>query len=239
MTKPDMVFEHARNATQFMESIDLDKCDPELGWKVHDHLVKLDLENPRSGTYDPQKAMAAIDAGMFDGLARLGINMKDPSMADTSKRYAKMLVGELTKGLNYDFFPKCTATPAGPLKDMVLVRNIEVMSLCEHHLQTIDGFAHIAYVPDQQLLGLSKLARVTDFFCRRPQVQERLTAQIAAALQYVLGCDDVGVIVNAKHYCMKARGSNQHHSDTQTDAMRGKFFTNHALRKEMFDAIRG
>lgn len=232
-------FDHAKGSTEFMKSIDLDKCDPALGWRVHDHLVRLGLENPRLGVYDPEQAIKAIDSGIFDGLARLGIDMSDPSMADTSGRYAKMLVGELTKGLNYDFFPKCTATPAGPLKDMVLVRNIEVMSLCEHHLQTIDGLAHIAYIPGDHLLGLSKLARVTDFFCRRPQVQERLTAQIAAALQYVLGCEDVGVVVSAKHYCMKARGSQQHHSDTQTDAMRGKFFTNHALRKEMFDAIRG
>lgn len=233
------IYMHEEGATQFMESIDLDKVDPELGARVETHLQRQGLENPRSGTYNPVAAIEHLEIGVALGLTNLGLDLDDPSMQDTSRRYAKMLVGELTKGLNYDFFPKCTATPAGPLKDMVLVRNIEVMSLCEHHLQTIDGVAHIAYIPNRQLLGLSKLARVTDFFSRRPQVQERLTAQIAAALQYVLGSDDVAVVVSAKHYCMKARGSQQHNSDTQTDAMRGRFFTNDALRKEMFDAIRG
>jgi len=224
--------------TDYVNSLTLDKCDPELGARVEAFLKNLGLENPRTGFYEPRAAVTAIEAGIETGLTHLGIDMQDPSTADTGKRYAKMLVGELTKGLNYDYFPKCTATPSGPLKDLVLVRNIEVMSLCEHHLQTIDGVAHIAYIPGATLLGLSKLARVTDFFCRRPQVQERLTAQIAAALKYVLQTDDVAVIIMAKHYCMKARGSNQHHSDTVTDSMSGKFFTNPMLRKEMFDAIR-
>ena len=224
--------------TEFVSKLTLDKCDPMLGSEVAKHLKSLGLENPMSGFYEPRAAVTVIQAGIETGLTHLGLDMNDPSTADTGKRYAKMLVGELTKGLNYDFFPKCTSTPSGPLKDLVLVRNIEVMSLCEHHLQTIDGVAHIAYVPGDSLLGLSKLARVTDFFCRRPQVQERLTAQIAAALKFVLGTEDVAVIIAAKHYCMKARGSQQHHSDTVTDSMSGKFFTNPMLRKEMFDAIR-
>lgn len=227
-----------KSDTDYVSSLTLDKCDPELGARVQEHLQRLGLENPLNGDYAPEQAVTAIRNGIELGLEYLGIDMKDPSTADTGKRYAKMMVGELTKGLNYDYFPKCTATPSGPLRDLVLVRRIEVMSLCEHHLQTIDGMAHIAYIPNESLLGLSKLARVTDFFCRRPQVQERLTAQIAAALKYVLGTEDVAVIVAAKHYCMKARGSNQHHSDTVTDSMSGKFFDNPMLRKEMFDAIR-
>jgi len=224
--------------TDYVANLTLDKCDPELGKLVQGHLEQMDLENPRAGEYNPKDAVYAIRMGIENGLLHLGIDINDPSTSDTGNRYAKMLVGELTKGLNYDFFPKCTATPVGNLKDMVLVRNLEVMSLCEHHLQTIDGVAHIAYIPNEKLLGLSKFARVTDFFCRRPQVQERLTAQIAEALKFILETDDVAVIVSAKHYCMKARGSQQHHSDTTTDRMSGKFFTNPQLRKEMFDAIR-
>lgn len=228
---------HADRATEYVEGLVLDKCDPVLGERIERAIIQAGVENPRKGTYNPSAAVKALEAGIDEGLARLGLDLADPSMADTSKRYAKMLVGELTKGLNYNFFPKCTATPAFN-NDLVMVRKLEVMSLCEHHLQTIDGVAHIAYIPDKKLLGLSKFARVTEFFSRRPQVQERLTAQIYYALREVLETDDIAVIITAKHYCMKARGSQQHASDTTTDKMGGKFMTNPALRKEMFDAIR-
>lgn len=230
-------YTHASQATEYVEGLVLDKCDPELGARIEEAIIKAGVENPRKGTYNPVEAVKALEAGIDEGLARLGLDLSDPSMTDTSKRYAKMLVGELTKGLNYDFFPKCTATPAFN-NDLVMVRKLEVMSLCEHHLQTIDGVAHIAYIPDKKLLGLSKFARVTEFFSRRPQVQERLTAQIYYALREVLQTDDIAVIITAKHYCMKARGSQQHASDTTTDKMGGKFMKNPALRKEMFDAIR-
>ena len=230
---------HAVGATSLVESINLDKCDPDLGTKIEQHLISLGIDNARRGTYDPEGAMRSLESGIADGMARLGLDMvDDPSMNDTPRRYAKMLVGELTKGLNYDFFPKCTATPTQGINNMVVERNLTVMSLCEHHLQTIDGFAHVAYIPSTKLLGLSKFARVVEFFSRRPQVQERLTAQIYAALSYVLETEDVAVVVVAKHYCMKARGAQQHNSDTITDAMGGRFFSNPALRKELFDAIR-
>lgn len=232
-------YNHANSeTTDYVASLTLDKCDPELGAHIERVLISADIENPRKGTYDPKGAVRALEQGIDEGLARLGLNLSDPSMTDTSRRYAKMLVGELTKGLNYDFFPKCTATPAGPMKDMVLVRGMEVMSLCEHHLQTIDGLAHIAYIPNEKLLGLSKFARVVEFFSRRPQVQERLTAQIYWALKEILGTEDIAVVIQAKHYCMKARGSQQHNADTTTDTMGGKFMSNPALRQEMFNAIR-
>ena len=233
-----MKYTHSVNATEFVEGLTLDKCDPGLGAIIEEQLLLRGLENPRTGEYNPQEAVKALTTGIDEGLSRLGLDLSDPSMTDTSKRYAKMLVGELTKGLNYDFFPKCTATPAGDMRDMVLVSKLEVMSLCEHHLQTIDGYAWIAYIPNTKLLGLSKFARVVEFFSRRPQVQERLTNQIYTALSLILGTSDVAVIIRAKHYCMKARGSNQHHSDTTTDKMGGRFMDNPALRQEMFDAIR-
>jgi GTP cyclohydrolase I len=237
---------------EYLRKITEDKYDPILGERVRQHLVAQGYENPvKLGIYDPRVAAEWIMGGLENGLRHLGIDMLDPSMADTPRRYAHMLVGELTRGLNYGFFPKCTYTPNGQIKktskgqdyglgsydQMVLVDSIRVLSLCEHHLQTIDGFAHIAYVPGPRLLGLSKLARVTEFFSRRPQVQERLTNQIYEALRFILDTDDIAVVIKATHYCMKARGSLQHSSLTTTDKMGGKFMTVAALREEFFHAI--
>lgn len=214
------------------------KVDPELGSKVHKHLLNMGLETPSiDAAYHPIAAEHHMELGMREAMKHLGLNMEDPSLKDTPARFACMVVGELTKGLCYDLFPKCTTFPAGT-RDMVLVRNIQVMSLCEHHLQTIDGVAHIAYIPEENWLGLSKFARIVEFFSRRPQVQERLTAQIYEALSLILKTENVAVVVDATHYCMKARGAMQTNSTTQTDKMGGVFFTNQALRQEVMDAIR-
>lgn len=128
--------------------------------------------------------------------------------------------------------------PHGAYDQMVLVQDIQIMSLCEHHLMPIDGVAHIAYIPNRKLLGLSKFARVSEFFARRPQVQERLTAQIYEALAFILGTQDIAVCIKATHMCMKARGAQQQNSKTVTDRCGGRFLTNPPLRKEFFDAVR-
>lgn len=226
-----------KSLTDYVARLTDNKFDPELGEKIHQRLVDLHLENPITKHYDPESAVSYLESGISLGLEHLGLDLRDPSIAATPQRYAAMLVGELTKGLNYHFFPKCTAQPSVGLHDMVLQRNLVTMSLCEHHLQTIDGFTHIAYIPNQKLLGLSKFARIVEFFSRRPQVQERLTAQIYAALSYILDTKDIGVVTVARHYCMKARGAMQHSSDTTTDKMGGKFFTNEALRAEFLNRI--
>lgn len=227
------------SSAQFVESLGVLKTDPALGEEIHRHLLENNLENPILGYKDtaPQEAHKALMFGIDQAFISMGIDTLDESMKDTPRRFADMFIGELTKGLNYHFFPKCTATPA--LDDqMVLVRNCRVTSLCEHHLQTIDGYAHIAYIPNKKLLGLSKFARVVEFFSRRPQVQERLTAQIYYALSYVLETQDIAVVINATHYCMKARGALQDSATTQTDKMGGKFLSNPTARGEFFDAIR-
>lgn len=216
------------------------KCDPILGAKVQLALLDAGIETPilHDRAYNPMRAEHELELGVRQAMEFLGLDMQDPSLKDTPARFACMVVGELTRGLCYDLFPKCTTTPAEGLKNLVVVRKIQVLSLCEHHLQTIDGFAHIAYIPNDKLLGLSKFARVTEFFSRRPQVQERLTAQIYTALSEVLETEDVAVVITATHYCMKARGALQSFSDTTTDVMGGKFFTNPSLREELMHAIR-
>ncbi len=252
--------------TEWVAGLVEDKCDPGLGAQVQEHLQSLGLETGQ-GEYYPKQAFKALREGIYLGYKFLGLDVdNDPSIQDTPTRFAKMFVGELTKGLNYDFFPKCTATPngvdnvladqapegmnpqlaaqfnmtetIGAYNQAVIVEKIRTVSLCEHHLQTIDGFTHIAYVPGPKVLGLSKFARITEFFAARPQIQERMTEQIHAALAYILGTNDVAVCQEAVHFCMRARGVKQPESQTRTNKLSGRFMTNPALREEFFDAIR-
>jgi len=121
---------------------------------------------------------------------------------------------------------------------MVCVQNIEVMSFCEHHFQPIDGFATVAYIPKNKVIGLSKINRIVEFFSKRPQVQERLTKQIADCLQYILETEDIAVHINAKHYCVKARGVQDTHSSTTTADLRGEFKTSGDTRTEFLKQCR-
>jgi GTP cyclohydrolase I len=106
---------------------------------------------------------------------------------------------------------------------MVLIQDIQVLSVCEHHFQTIDGLATVAYIPNKKVIGLSKINRIVQFFSRRPQVQERLTMQIGKALQTVLQTQDVAVMMDAKHLCVSSRGVKDDSSNTITSFFGGKF----------------
>lgn len=154
----------------------------------------------------------------------LGLDLSDDSLADTPKRIAKMYVNEIFGGLDEQNFPRITLIDNKMGYDqMVCVQDIEVISTCEHHFQPIDGFATIAYIPSKKVIGLSKINRIVEFFSRRPQVQERLTKQIADCLQYILETDNVAVHINAKHYCVISRGVQDTHSTTTTSDLRGDF----------------
>jgi GTP cyclohydrolase I len=119
--------------------------------------------------------------------------------------------------------------------DMVKIRDVAVVSTCEHHFVTIDGLARIAYVPGATVIGLSKINRIVRFFARRPQVQERLTHQILVALQTLLGVDDVAVQIDAVHYCVKARGVMDVNSRTETRALGGVFRADEHRRAEFLN----
>lgn len=121
--------------------------------------------------------------------------------------------------------------------DMVVVKDIEFYSLCEHHMLPFFGKAHVAYIPDKKILGLSKFARVIDVFARRMQVQERMTAQIADALVEVLEPAGLAVVTDASHLCMMMRGVEKQGSTTRTAAMRGVFKTDARTRQEFLDSI--
>ena len=219
------------------------KNDPSLGKEVHAYLVKQGLETPMTDQVkqSAEKKIAAITDSFSDIMIELGLDTTDDSLMDTPKRVAKMYVNEIFYGLNYDYFPKCTAIE-NKMKtngSFLLEKNINVQSNCEHHFVVIDGLATLAYLPKKKVLGLSKLNRIVQFFAKRPQVQERLTEQIRATIQYVAQTDDVAVYVDAKHWCVKSRGIQDQTSSTVTLSVGGVFAEKTSeIRKEFLNLAR-
>ena len=218
------------------------KTDPELGQKVHEHLVKMGVETPLKDTgqiIDRKGKIEVIEVLFANIMRTLGLDLTDDSLVDTPKRVAKMYVNEIFWGLDYEAFPKCTAVDNKmKYNEMVCERNINVQSNCEHHFVVIDGLATVAYVPNQKVLGLSKINRIVEYFSKRPQIQERLTEQIFHTLQYILETEDVAVMIDAKHYCVASRGVEDTGSSTVTSKLGGGFKTDPAARAEFYQLAR-
>ena len=182
---------------------------------------------------DDDQKIALIAEKFSEIMRTLGLDLENDSLKATPERIAKMYVKEIFSGLKPENFPKITVIENEMEYDqMVVLQDIQVISVCEHHFQTIDGLATVAYIPNKKVVGLSKINRVVQFFSRRPQVQERLTKQIADCLQYVLETDHVAVHINAKHYCMIARGVEDINTSTSTSDLRGHFKTRAETRAE-------
>lgn len=216
------------------------KTDKNLGRQVHEHLVDLGIETPAffDVNEDRDEKKRYISEQFANIMTSLGLNLEDDSLQDTPNRIAKMYIDEIMYGLDYDWFPKCTAVENKMHYDqMVIERNIEVRSLCEHHFVTIHGVCHIGYIPNKSVLGLSKMNRVVDFFSRRPQIQERLTAQIAETLKFILKSDDVIVVVSGIHHCVRSRGVEDSCSDTVTSQVSGVFKESQNARDEFLKLI--
>ncbi len=223
------------------------KCDPILGQQVHEHLVKCGVETPMSvpgtaGTYSygltRTEQIDKIEAHFTEIMKILHLDLSDDSLMETPKRVAKMYVNEIFWGLDYDAFPKCTAVDNKMKYDeMVIERNVNVQSNCEHHFVIIDGLATVAYIPKQKVLGLSKINRVVEYFSKRPQIQERLTEQVYHALQYILETDNIGVVVHAQHFCVKSRGVEDTGSSTVTSKLGGVFKTDPNVRTEFMRLV--
>lgn len=189
-----------------------------------------------TGLSDEEK-ISRISTHFREIMEILGLDLENDSLRDTPKRVAKMYVQEIFQGLNTSTFPKITVVKNEMEYDqMVVVRDVSIMSMCEHHFVTIDGRATIAYIPRERVIGLSKINRIARFFAKRPQVQERLTKQIADCLEYVLGTEDVAVFIEAKHYCVVSRGVEDTNSITSTSDLRGVFRTNPTSRSEFLSA---
>ena len=216
------------------------KTDPELGQKVHQHLVAMGVETPTFQTaLDRKDKIDEIEKSFSHIMQVLGLDLSDDSLMETPKRVAKMYVNEIFWGLDYDAFPKCTTVDNKMhYNEMVVERNVNVQSNCEHHFVVIDGLATVAYVPKQKVLGLSKINRIVEYFSKRPQIQERLTEQIFHTLQFILETEDVAVMIDAQHYCVKSRGVEDTGSSTVTVRLGGGFKSDAAARNEFLSIAR-
>lgn len=220
----------------------MSKVDSSLGSLVKSHLVSRGVETPLTVEIenDAQVKRDRITYHMEEVLKTLGLDLSDDSLSDTPSRIAKMYVDELFYGLDYKNFPKCTTVENKMNYDEMVVERCSVKSVCEHHFVYF-GTAHntdklgcyVAYMPKDKVLGLSKINRIVDFFSRRPQIQERLILQIAYALQYILGTEDVAVVMKGQHFCVLTRGVQDADSNTSTSFMGGAFRTNTALKAEL------
>lgn len=192
---------------------------------------------PTSLTEDER--VAIIEKHFTEIMKALDLDLSDDSLNRTPFRVAKMYVKEIYKGL-WDYnFPKITTIKNTMGVDFpVTCGPISVMSACEHHFVTIDGFAYVSYFPKDKVIGLSKINRIVDYYSRRPQVQERLTKQIADALCHILDIEDVGVYLDARHYCVASRGIQDQNSRTVTCDLRGKFRNDPKVREEFMITVK-
>jgi len=182
--------------------------------------------------------IASIKEDVKNILNTLGMDLTDDSLKGTPNRVAKMFVNEIFGGLNPANKPKAsTFDNKYKYGEMLVEKNITLYSTCEHHLLPIVGKAHIAYISNGTVVGLSKMNRVVDYYSKRPQVQERLTLQIVKELQQVLNTEDVACIIDAKHLCVNSRGIRDIDSSTVTSEFGGKF-KNAETRREFLDYIK-
>lgn len=186
--------------------------------------------------FDQERAEAAVR----ELLIAVGEDPEREGLLDTPARVARAY-REIFAGLHEDPTAVLNKTFSEDHQELVLVREIPIYSTCEHHLVPFYGVAHIGYIPGEsgQVTGLSKLARLADMYAKRPQVQERLTSQIADALVDKLGAQSVAVVIEAEHLCMAMRGIRKPGAVTTTSAVRGGFKTSAASRAEVFALIRG
>jgi len=221
-------------------SLDKSKTDFELGRKVEQYLIRKKVATPTTGRECFNEGIITEISKDFENvLKKLGLDLEDDSLKDTPKRVAKMYVNEIFWGLLPENFPKITTVQNKMRYDNMLIeRNIGVSSHCEHHLVGIVGSCHIAYIPAKKIIGLSKFNRVVEYFSKRPQIQERLTEQIYYALSFVLETEDIAVVVEAEHYCVKSRGVEDINSDTITSKMGGKFMEDSQVRAEYLTLIK-
>ncbi len=187
--------------------------------------------------HDDQK-IELIKKDVESILKTLGMDLTDDSLKGTPNRVAKMFVKEIFGGLNPNKKPSSsTFENKYKYNEMLVEKNITVYSTCEHHLLPIVGRAHVAYISNGTVVGLSKMNRIVDYFAKRPQVQERLTMQIVEELQKVLNTKDVACVIDAKHLCVNSRGIRDIESSTVTSEFGGRFKEEN-VRREFLDYIK-
>jgi GTP cyclohydrolase I len=208
---------------------------------THDtHLMNASLDTPlRPDAFDlsDEQKIAKIEEHFKVIMETLGLDLNDDSLSKTPHRVAKMYVKEIFSGLNPANKPAITLFENKyGYNQMLVEKNISVYSMCEHHFVPIIGKAHVAYIANGKVIGLSKIHRLVKHYARRPQVQERLTKQIMEALKSVLGITDVAVAIDARHMCVECRGVEDITSSTVTSALSGQFL-NEPTRSEFLRYI--
>lgn len=184
-----------------------------------------------------EEKMNKISFHFREIMETLGLDLTDDSLKGTPDRVAKMYVQEIFSGLNPAAKPKVALFDNKYKYNQMLVeKNISFYSNCEHHFVPIYGKAHVAYISSGTVIGLSKLNRIVNYFAKRPQVQERLTMQIAQELQRILGTEDVAVIIDARHLCVSSRGIKDESSSTVTSFYGGKFSSD-SKKEEMMKYV--
>jgi GTP cyclohydrolase I len=219
----------------------IEKVFNERAEAMGNHHLGSGLETPlRDDAFDlsDDEKMELIEENFFNILHTLGMDLNDDSLKDTPRRVAKMFVKEIFQGLNPVNMPEISVFENGyEYSRMLVEKNITVKSTCEHHFLPIIGKAHVGYISNGKVIGLSKLNRIVDYFARRPQVQERMTKQILVALQGALDTQDVIVVIEAKHMCVSLRGIEDDSSTTVTLEYSGAFEEQHA-RNEFLGYVR-
>lgn len=163
----------------------------------------------------------------------LNLDIKSNDLLKTPERISKMYTEEIFSGLDYNNFPKINLIKNNiKFNDMLIIRNINFTTICEHHFVIIDGKATVAYIPKKKIIGFSKINKIVYFFSKRPQIQERFTKQILVSLQTLLHTENVAVSITAIHYCMKARGMCDINSNVKTGSFGGFFKSNINMKKE-------
>tara|TARA_Y100001934_G_scaffold275408_1_gene369767 strand:- start:313 stop:999 length:687 start_codon:yes stop_codon:yes gene_type:complete len=191
------------------------------------HISNSNIETPLKANafeMDDATKIQVIQEHFEKIMDTLGLDLQDDSLKGTPKRVAKMFVQEIFGGLHPDRKPSAsTFENKYQYGEMLVEKNIVVYSTCEHHFLPIVGRAHVAYISKGRVIGLSKMNRIVDYYAKRPQVQERMTKQIVAALQEALGTDDVACVIDAKHLCVNSRGIRDIESSTVTAEFGGAF----------------
>lgn len=210
---------------------DLDGNHDELG----DNHLMTSVETPlRNDAFDlnDEEKIEKIESHFRAIMEVLGLDLDDESLRGTPERVAKMYVTEIFGGLNPANKPRARKFSNNyRYGDMILEKNIQVLSFCEHHFLPFIGKAHVAYISSGKVIGLSKINRIVDYFSRRPQVQERLTLQIADELEQALRTEDVAVFIESRHFCVSMRGIRDAASTTVTTEFRGAFRSEEQMRK--------
>jgi len=209
--------------------------------EIGDNHIATSAINPlRDDAFDmtDEQKIESIKKDVENILITLGMDLTDDSLKGTPNRVAKMFVKEIFAGLNPSRKPKLsTFENSYKYGEMLVEKNIVVYSTCEHHLLPIIGRAHIGYISNGRVIGLSKMNRIVEYFAKRPQVQERLTMQIVQELQKALNSEDVACVIDAKHLCVNSRGISDIDSSTVTSEYGGKF-KEEKTRREFLEYIK-